>query len=110
MSRETPSSGDEPWTFTKGPKRIGTNQGAATSQLGYTHTHAKHAGGRFGTSVTRLGGLVCQGKLSLPAFCGRYMSGGGGGGGGELRLARRNCWALPRALNWELSQRARRLQ
>ena len=39
----------------KGLKRIGTNQGVATSQLGGggggTHIHAMHAGGRFGTSV-----------------------------------------------------------
>ena len=40
MSRgELPLRGDEPRTFTKGLKRIGTNQGVATSQLGgYTHT------------------------------------------------------------------------
>ena len=35
------------------------------------------AGGRFGTSIARLGGQVCQGQLSLPSFCGRYMSEGG---------------------------------
>ena len=55
-----------------------------------------HAGGRFGTSVARLGCQVCQGQLSLPSFQGRYMSGGGGGG---IRLARGKSWALPRALN-----------
>ena len=27
------------------------NQGVATNQLGGTHIHAMHAGGRFGTSV-----------------------------------------------------------
>ena len=52
MSRgELPLRGDEPRTFTKGLKRIGTNQGVATSQLGGTHIHAMDAGGRFGTSV-----------------------------------------------------------
>ena len=52
MSRgELPLRGDEPRTFTKGLKRIGTNQGVATSQLGGTRIHAMHAGGRFGTSV-----------------------------------------------------------
>ena len=52
MSRGVlPLRGDEPRTFTKGLKRIGTNQGVATSQLGGTHIHAMHAGGRFGTSV-----------------------------------------------------------
>ena len=52
MSRgELPLQGNEPRTFTKGLKRIGTNQGVATSQLGGTHIHAMHAGGRFGTSV-----------------------------------------------------------
>ena len=56
-----------------------------------------HAGGRFGTSVPMLGGQVCQGQLSLPSFCGRYMS----EGGGDLRLARGNSWALSRALNLE---------
>ena len=40
------------------------------------------------------GGQVCQGQLSLPSFWGRYMS-----RGGNLRLARGNSWALPRALN-----------
>ena len=39
----TPSSGDEPRTFTKGLKRIGTDQGVATSQLGGTHKHASLA-------------------------------------------------------------------
>ena len=40
----------------KGLKRIGTNQGVATSQWGRgAHIHAMHAGGRFGTSVERLG-------------------------------------------------------
>ena len=34
----------------------------------FTHIHAMHAGGRFGTSVARLGGQVCQGQLSLPSF------------------------------------------
>ena len=71
-----------PWTCTKGLKRIGTNQGISTSQLGGTHIHAMHAGGRFGTSVKRLGDQVCQGQLSLPSFQGRW-----------------NSWALPRALN-----------
>ena len=80
MSRgELPLQGDEPWTFIKGLKRIGTNQGIATSQLGGTHIHAMHAGGRFGPSVERLRGQVCQGQLILPSFWGRYMSGGGGG-------------------------------
>ena len=52
MSRgELPLRGDKPRTFTKGLKRIGTNQGVATSQLGGTHIHAMHAGGRFGTSI-----------------------------------------------------------
>ena len=69
-------SRDEPQTFTKDLKRIGTNQGVTTSQLGGTHMHAKHAGGRFGTSVTGLGGQVCQGQLCLPPFWGRYMSKG----------------------------------
>ena len=46
-----PLRGDEPRTFTKGLKRIGTNQGVAISQLGGTHIHAMHAGGRFGNSV-----------------------------------------------------------
>ena len=36
---------------TKGLKRIGTNQGVATSQLGGTQVHVMHAGGRFGISV-----------------------------------------------------------
>ena len=37
MSRgELRLRGDEPRTFTKGLKRIGTNQGGATSQLGGT--------------------------------------------------------------------------
>ena len=72
---------DKPRTFTKGLKRIGTNQGVATSQLGGTHIHAMHAGGRFGTSVERLVGQVCQGQLSLPSLWGRYMS------RGNIRLA-----------------------
>ena len=52
-----------------------------------------HAGGRFDTSVARLGAQVCQGQPSLPSFRGRYMS------RGDLRLAKGNSWALPRALN-----------
>ena len=62
MSRgELPLQGDEPQTFTKGLKRIGTNQGVATSQLGGTHIHAMHPGGRFGTSVERIEGSSLSG-------------------------------------------------
>ena len=55
MSRvEHSLQGDEPRTFIKGLKRSGTNQ------LGGTHIHTMHAGGRFGTSVTRLRGQVVK--------------------------------------------------
>ena len=83
-------------TFTKGLKRIGTNQGVATSQLGGTHIHATHACSSFGSSVGRLGGQVCQGQLNLPSFRGRYIN-----RGGNLRFTRGNSWALPKALNLE---------
>ena len=47
--------GDEHRTFTKGLKRIGTNQGLPPANWGGggggTHIHALLAGGRFGTSV-----------------------------------------------------------
>ena len=89
---ELPLRGDEPRTFTKSLKRIGTNQGVATSQLGGTHIHAMHAGGRFGTSVERLGGQVCQGQLSLPSFQGRNMS------RGNFRLARGELLGLTKGL------------
>ena len=66
MSRgELPLWGDEPPTFTKGLKRIGTNQGVATSQLGGTHIHAMHAGGRFGTSA---GGNLRLARGELPGL------------------------------------------
>ena len=86
---------DKPQTFTKGLKRIETNQGVAISQLGVTHIHAMHAVGRFGTSVAGLEGQVCQGQLSLPSFRGRYMS------RGDLRLARREFPGLTKGLKLE---------
>ena len=104
MSRGNSLCGDESRTFTKGLKRIGTNQGFANSQLGGAHLHAIHARGRFGTSVERLGSQVCQGKLSLPSFRGRYIS------RGNLRLAMEELLSLTKGLKtWELSQWARRL-
>ena len=84
-------------------KELGPAKGVATSQLGGTHIHAMHAGGRCGTSVKRLGGQVCQGQLSLPSFQGSYMS------RGNLRLARGNSRTLPRALNLEAIAAARGL-
>ena len=73
-------------------KKFGTNQGVANSQLGDTYIHSMHAGGRFGTSVERLGGQVCQGQLSLPSFRGRYM------GRGNFRLARGELPSLTKGL------------
>ena len=108
MSRgELPLRGDEPRTFTKGLKRIGTNQGVATSQLEGTHIHAMHAGGWW--QVWHFSRMIGWSSLSGPtqpsSFRGRYMS-----RGGTLGLPGGNSQALPRALKtWELSQRARGL-
>ena len=64
--------------------------GAATSQLGaYKHSRI-HAGGRFGTSVARLGDQVCQGQLSPACFRDRKPQ---ACRGGELL-------GLTKGLNW----------
>ena len=97
------------WGTSLGPsprviKELGPTRGLPPANWGGTHIHAVHAGGRFGTSVKRLEGHVCQGQLSLPSFQGRYM------GRGNLRNARGNSQALPRVLKtWKLSQWARGL-
>ena len=106
MSRgELPLPGDEPRTFTKGLKRIGTNQGVATSQLGgYTHT-CDACWWQVWHFSQMIGGSSLSGPTQpsiLPGYVHEQ--------GGNLRLARGNSRALPRALKtWELSQRARGL-
>ena len=87
----TMSRGDEPWTFAKGLKRIGTDQGFATSQLG---VHTCHACWWQVWHFSRMtgGGQVCQGQLGLPSFRGRYMS------NGDLRLARGELPGLTKGL------------
>ena len=49
--------------FAKDLKKNWDQLGGCHKPLGGTHIHAMHAGGRFGTSVARLGGQACQGQL-----------------------------------------------
>ena len=77
MSREElPLQGDSLGPSPRVLKKSWDQPGGYHQKTGGTHIHAMHAGGRFDTSVARLGGQVCQGQLSLPSFRGRYMSRG----------------------------------